>query len=139
MGKTSKRLPHTPWKLWAILSTIVNIVIICGALWSYWRTNKYEPINKNESDKDGPTIESAEIKSNPPVDEFAAEYGEISTSSTTTKVLATSIVESPAEAVDTEVTECLDDVWCSVQMPKKSYFKFSPPTDVSKWKRGAVY
>ena len=34
---------------------------------------------------------------------------------------------------------CDDPVWCSLQMPKTSFFKFNPPTDVEKWQMARIH
>jgi hypothetical protein len=33
-----------------------------------------------------------------------------------------------------ELPPCTDPVWCAVQMPSQSYFKFEPPTDPLRWR-----
>lgn len=34
--------------------------------------------------------------------------------------------------------ECLDSVWCEIEMPTISYFRFDPPTDKYKWRLAQV-
>ena len=33
---------------------------------------------------------------------------------------------------------CEDPVWCSIEMPKRSYFNFDPPSDISRWKAAQI-
>lgn len=41
------------------------------------------------------------------------------------------VEETVSRTIDT--TLCNDTIWLSIRMPKKSYFKFTPPTDQAKW------
>jgi hypothetical protein len=31
--------------------------------------------------------------------------------------------------------ECNDATWCTIGMPKESYFGFAPPNNIAKWKK----
>lgn len=44
------------------------------------------------------------------------------------------ILQSEGATVET----CDDPLWCHIEMPRKSYFKFDPPTDSLRWKRAQV-
>jgi hypothetical protein len=44
--------------------------------------------------------------------------------------------EKSQKTPQTEVLNepCSDPLWCNIEMPLKSHFKFDPPTDINKWK-----
>jgi hypothetical protein len=33
---------------------------------------------------------------------------------------------------------CVDPIWCSIEMPTKSFFRFEPPSDASRWKKAQL-
>jgi len=33
---------------------------------------------------------------------------------------------------------CEDPVWCNIEMPIRSYFKFDPPTDINRWRKAQL-
>lgn len=42
------------------------------------------------------------------------------------------------ENVKLEDLKCDNPVWCTIEMPKVSYYKFPPPTDPLKWRRAQI-
>jgi hypothetical protein len=52
------------------------------------------------------------------------------------KSISPIILEKPNPDAITEA--CNDPVWCQIEMPTKSYFKFDPPTDSLRWRQAQV-
>jgi hypothetical protein len=49
------------------------------------------------------------------------------------------VASQPLQAVvNDDLLPCLDPVWCNIEMPKKSYYRFDPPTDPVKWRKAQV-
>lgn len=54
---------------------------------------------------------------------------------------AQTILPPPSEQFINDQEEsllCEDPVWCNIPMPTKSYYKFDPPTDASRWKKAQI-
>lgn len=46
---------------------------------------------------------------------------------------------NPSLSIDELSLKCTDPIWCNVEMPATSYYKFSPPTDKLKWKQAQIH
>lgn len=46
--------------------------------------------------------------------------------------------EKSAQSQEDKLPDCTESLWCSIPMPKVSYFQFSPPTDPVRWRRAQI-
>ena len=74
-----------------------------------------------------------DLNSAPISDQGQGSFG-ISNLPSKSKVEANSI---PAEDIK-QLPDCTDKIWCSIPMPKNSFFKFEPPTNKFRWRLAQI-
>eukprot|EP01038_Epipyxis_sp_PR26KG_P010709 gene10709-14380_t len=101
--------------------TIIIIILVTASL------TVVNPINNNHTN----TIQSNEM--------YASNYVAAKSSSNDSVSINKPPIAIPFIPKKFEVdSACKDPVWCTIQIPNKSYFKFSPPNDNSKWRQAQV-
>jgi len=45
------------------------------------------------------------------------------------------IASDEKSSAEQKSLSCDDPIWCNIEMPAQSYYKFDPPTDINRWRR----
>ncbi len=97
------------------LLTLINLGLFISAGWMFMHSGKNDYITSNI------VLDSNKLHEDKGGDNAA--------------LLASNNHDSAMNIVNTDILPpCEDPEWCSIQMPKVSYFKFDPPSDPRKWR-----